>query len=173
MKVTYSRRNSDRHLVEALGPRIVRGEIKQGYTLPTEADLGAEFGDSRIVPRQATKGLAEKGMVESRPKVGTQVQPRQQWNLIDPDILNWEYEVGPREPFLHRLTELRLVIEPAAARMAASRATNQELALIQTAYERLAQSVAEIDEYINADMQFHAAILSAAHHEPVAQIVNT
>ncbi len=173
MKVTYSRRNLHRHLVEAVGLRIVRGEIKAGETLPTEADLGAEFGVSRTVTREAIKVLAEKGMVESRPKVGTQVQPRQQWNLIDPDILNWEYEVGPREPFLHRLTELRLVIEPAAARMAASRATNQELALIQAAYERLAQSVAEIDEYINADMQFHAAIVNAAHNELLEQIVNT
>ncbi len=72
-----------------------------------------------------------------------------------------------------RLTELRLIIEPAAARMAASRATDQELALIQTAYEQLADSVAEIDKYINADMQFHAAIVSAAHNELLEQIVNT
>lgn len=173
MKVTYSRRNLHRRLVEAVGRRIVRGEIKAGDTLPTEADLGAEFGVSRTVTREAIKVLTEKGMVESRPKVGTQVLPRPQWNLIDPDILNWEYEIGPREPFLHRLTELRLIIEPAAARMAASRATDQELALITAAYERLADSVETVDEYISADMQFHAAIVSAAHNELLEQIVNT
>src|SRR5258708_13594967 len=130
MKVTYSRRNLHRHLVEAVGLRIVRGEIKAGETLPTEADLGAEFGVSRTVTREAIKVLAEKGMVESRPKVGTQVQPRQQWNLIDPDILNWEYELRPRQPFLHRLTQLRLVIEPAPPPTPATLPTTPEPPLL-------------------------------------------
>src|SRR5260370_12312185 len=136
MKVTYSRRYLKRHVVEAGGLRIVRGEIKAGETLPTEADLGAEFGVSRTVTREAIKVLAEKGMVESRPKVGTQVQPRQQWNLIDPDILNWEYEVGPREPFLLRLTELRLIIEPAPSRIPPRPPTHHELPLFQTPYNQ-------------------------------------
>ena len=77
-----SRRGLHRVVVDALGLRIVSGELGAGATLPTEADLSAELGVSRTVVREAIKVLAAKGLVESRPKVGTRARGRAHWNLV-------------------------------------------------------------------------------------------
>ena len=105
-------------------------------------------------------------------KTGTQIQPRHKWNLLDPDILAWEYAAGPRDAFLYKLTEVRRVIEPSAAKLAASRATDDEIASIEQAYQQMAANLNDIDAFIGADMQFHAGIVRASHNEILEQIVN-
>jgi len=76
-------------VVHALGLRIVRGESQPGETLARADDMAAAMGVSRTALREALKVLAEKGMVESRPRSGTRVRRRSDWNLVDPDVIAW------------------------------------------------------------------------------------
>ena len=169
------KRNLHRQVVDQLGRRIVGGHIQVGATLPNEADLSAELGVSRTVTREAIKVLGEKGLVIARPKVGTQVQPRSKWNQLDPDVLTWEYEVGPRDGFLLTLTEVRRIIEPAAAKLAAERATEADIQAIAACYDDLEHCADDdySEQYIPTDIRFHSAIVRASQNELLEQIVNT
>jgi DNA-binding FadR family transcriptional regulator len=145
-----------------------------GVTLPDETALSEQFGVSRTVVREAIKVLASKGLVETRPKVGTQVRPRRYWNLLDSDVLVWRYEAGPDEGFLEDISEVREIIEPPAASFAAERATTDEVAEILAWCDRMEDAAAEDgDDYIDADMAFHTAILDACHNDLLAQLSDT
>src|SRR5256885_11128886 len=126
----YPEQSLHGRIVHAIGRRIVTGNLQPGALLPAEPELGA----SRTVQREAIKVLAAKGLVESRPKTGTRVRPRQSWNLLDPDVLAWQREGAPPAAFLRKLTEVRGVVEPAAAELAGERASRRELAAIEQAY---------------------------------------
>lgn len=135
-----------------------------------EAELIAKLEVSRTVLREALKVLAAKGMVEARPRIGTRVRPRGYWRLMDPDILAWQSENGMDELFLRNLAEVRYFIEPAAARVAAERATGSEIDLLKEAYAQMEAHVFNSEAYIAADMQFHSVILSACHNEILEQV---
>lgn len=142
--------------------------------MPDETALSEQFGVSRTVVREAIKVLASKGLVETRPKVGTQVRPRRDWNLLDSDVLAWRYEVGPDEGFLEDVSEVRAIIEPAAAALAAKRATADEVNQILSWCSRMEAAAAEDgDDYIDADMGFHTAMLDACHNDLLAQLSDT
>lgn len=174
MPYSKLKRSLHRQVVDQLGRRIVGGQIQVGETLPNEADLSAELGVSRTVTREAIKVLGEKGLVIARPKVGTLVQPRSKWNQLDPDVLTWEYEVGPRDGFLLMLTEVRRIIEPAAAKLAAERATEANIAAIAACYDDLERCADDYSEqYIPTDIRFHSAIVRASQNELLEQLVNT
>ena len=125
----YPRAGVHGRIVHAIGRRIVKGEIQPGEQLPTAARVRA----SRGVVREAVKVLAAKGLVVSRPKTGTRVRPRESWNLLDPDVLAWRQEGVPPGAFLGKLTEVRLLIEPGAAELAARRARPAQIAALQAA----------------------------------------
>jgi DNA-binding FadR family transcriptional regulator len=149
--------------VHEIGVRIVDGELKPGETLPDNGFVGdAEV--SRTVVREAIKVLAAKGLVESRPKVGTRVRPRRDWNLLDPDVLAWQLEAGPPREFLQDALELRQLIEPAAARLAAGRATDDEIAALEEAFAAMSDAE-DLEASIDADVRFHSILLQAAHNE--------
>jgi DNA-binding FadR family transcriptional regulator len=153
---------------------VLGNETAPGATLPDETALSERFGVSRTVVREAIKVLASKGLVESRPKVGTRVRPRRYWNLLDPDVLAWRYEAGPDEGFLEEISEVRGVIEPAAAALAAERSTAAEAAEILAWCDRMDVAAADDgDDYIDADMAFHTAILDACHNDLLAQLSDT
>ena len=120
-------------VVQGIGRRIVRGELAAGEILPEQGELSRMLGVSRTVIREATKVLAAKGLVESRSKRGTVVLPRSDWRLLDPDVLAWLSEAGLDPEFLRGMFEVRRIIEPAVARLAAERATPEELAAIRVA----------------------------------------
>src|SRR5215831_6104607 len=111
----------------ALG--IVRGRIgTDASALSTEGDLGRHFSVSRTVLREAVKVLAAKGLIEVRPRTGIRVRPRDEWNLVDPDLLGWLCEAGVDDLFIRDLCEVRAIVEPAAAELAAARASDEEIA---------------------------------------------
>lgn len=147
-----------------LGQRIVSGSYPIGSTLPTEAQLCDEFGVSRTAMREALKMLSAKGLVESRQRAGTRVLPASNWNRLDPDVLDWSSSTADPE-FMQALVEARLVIEPAGARMAASRATSADLAAIEAGF--IAMKAAPLDNLAacaEADVRFHLAILYSSHN---------
>src|SRR6187551_3409488 len=122
---TYPRRGLHGAVVHEIGVRIVNGDLQPGETLPDNGFL-IDADVSRTVVRETIKVLAAKGLVESRPKVGTRVRPRRDWNLLDPDVLAWQVEAGADPGFLDQALELRRMIEPAAARLAAERADESQ-----------------------------------------------
>ena len=95
------------YLVKEIGNQIVSGDIDPGDTLPNEDSLCQTYGVSRGVLREATKVLAQKGLILTRPKIGTQVQPRESWNLFDADIMLWTLNSGHKMAFLKKVTEVR------------------------------------------------------------------
>ena len=171
---TYPRRGLHGAVVHDIGVRILRGDLEPGQPIPTEEELGtAVAGDiavSRTVVREAVKVLAAKGLVESRPKTGTRVRPRRQWNLLDPDVLAWQVEAGPSERFLEAALELRRLIEPAAARLAAERATEEEIAGLVAAHEGMEAAGESLDLFMEPDLRFHTALLEATHNELLEQM---
>jgi DNA-binding FadR family transcriptional regulator len=161
---TYPRRGLHGAVVHDIGVRIVNGELGPGDTLPDNGSVD-EAAVSRTVVREAIKVLAAKGLVESRPKVGTRVRPRRDWNLLDPDVLAWQIEAGPDARFLEQALELRQMIEPAAARLAAKRATDEQVAALYDAYEAMAAAGDNLDAFMEPDLRFHRVMLEACRNE--------
>jgi DNA-binding FadR family transcriptional regulator len=166
------KRNLFAHVADELGARIVRGDIKPGGTFPIEAALGAEFGASRSVIREVVKSLAAKGLLESRTRTGIRVLPESRWNLFDTDVLEWRYTAMAPEAFFKELFEIRRMIEPEAASMAAQRGSDAEIAAIGTAYELMERAESGSDEGIEADLGFHRGILAAAHNPLLHQMAS-
>src|SRR4249920_2142636 len=110
-------------VVNRIGMRIIGGDIAPAASLPNEADLCTQLGVSRTIVREATKVLASKGLLESRPKTGTRVRPPESWNLLDPDVLAWQWAAMPRAEFVREIFELRRAFEPTVAALAAMRAS--------------------------------------------------
>ena len=161
-------------VVRAIALRIMQPRDNNiGNTLPTEMELSQELNVSRNVVREAIKVLASKGLLEVRPKTGMRIRPRSDWNLFDPDLLAWTFEIGPDEKFFRDLYDLRSIIEPAAAARAALRATRAEIAELQEWYRQMELAVDDREAHIRADAKFHATIIAACHNELLQQINST
>jgi GntR family transcriptional regulator, galactonate operon transcriptional repressor len=149
--------------VHEIGQRIVRGDLEPGTVLAIES-LEREFG-SRTVVREALRVLADKGLVGARPKRGTFVRPRDEWRLLDDDMLRWQLGQRPDMAFLDNLAEVRAIIEPAAARLAAQRRTDADLEELHAALTLAADPAAAPDQLVDADVRFHRTLLAAAGNE--------
>lgn len=160
------RSNLHDKIVEALGLRIVRGDFGEETTLPSEPLLAADLGVSRNALREAMKVLARKGLVEVRPKTGTRVLPRSDWNLLDREVLGWKEAASPSLNHTLDLVEFRLIVEPKASYLAAKRATPEEIRTIAEGCTKLEGAIyGPLDEMAKIDLVFHRAILRASHNE--------
>jgi GntR family transcriptional regulator, galactonate operon transcriptional repressor len=157
-------------VVQGIGRRIVRGELAPGEILPEQGELSRMLGVSRTVVREATKVLAAKGLVESRSKRGTVILPRSEWRLLDPEVLGWLTEAGLDPEFLRSMFEVRKIIEPAAVRLAAERATPDELDAIRSTFDAMARAEDEAT-YLEADIAYHAMLVAATHNDHLVQLV--
>jgi DNA-binding FadR family transcriptional regulator len=106
--------------------------------------------------------LAAKGLVESRPKVGTKISPPDRWHLLDPDVLSWIFEFEPDDGLLANLFELRKIVEPEAAALAAARRTDEHLETMARALEGMAKHSLAVEAGRLADQEFHSALLRAS-----------
>lgn len=153
------------HVTSTLGKKILSGEVAPGSKLPTEAELGESMSVSRTALRESVRMLAGKGLVESRPRVGTVVLPQSNWSQLDPDLLAWREDLPPDLPFIRSLIEARLVIEPAAASFAAERATGRDLGRMQAAYDEMRMAdLGDIESSVSGDEAFHLSILHASQN---------
>jgi GntR family transcriptional regulator, galactonate operon transcriptional repressor len=170
---SLQRQNLSGQVVHEIGLSIMSSDFKPGDTLSSESELSLQFNVSRPVMREALKILSAKGLIESRPRAGTKVRPRADWNILDPEVIGWLYEAGPDRSFLDALCEVRLMFEPTAARLAAARATDNEIKTIEECYRRMEEGVNSPQTYIPVDLAFHAAICAAAHNEMLQKITET
>ncbi|MGC3954796.1 MAG: FadR/GntR family transcriptional regulator [Propionicimonas sp.] len=161
----FSRRGLHGQLLNALGSRIVSGELAAGQIINME-QVQTEFQVSRTVVREVLRELSANGLVDARPRYGTFVQERSAWNLLDADVIAWRNAAGPDLRLLRELSEVRILVEPGAARLAAEHATAEQLADIQRALLALeANYGAALDASIDADAAFHLGILRASGNE--------
>jgi GntR family galactonate operon transcriptional repressor len=156
-----------------IGLRIVRNDFKPGDILANEPELSLQLRISRSALREALKILGAKGLIEARPKTGTRVRPRAEWNLLDPDVIAWQSEVGADRTFLLAVCEVRLMFEPMTAGLAALRATDEEIASIRLYCQTMQNTIEAIEAYTAADLHFHFAICLAAHNELLSRIIMT
>lgn len=147
-----------------IGQRIVRGDYPPGTILPNEGEWSAMFGVGRSVVREAIKMLMAKNLLASRPKVGSWVEPRERWNLLDREVLTWYAASPERYEFLKTVQEFRYIIEPEAAALAAVRRNEGELEAIGRACREM-KGARTLSERTAADTRFHLAILRAAGNE--------
>jgi len=156
-----------------LGVAIVSGQHQPGDILPGEVEFSAQLKVSRSAYREAVRILAAKGLVESRTKTGTRVSERARWNMLDPEVLAWAFVNEPPEAFVRSLFELRLIIEPAAAALAATRRSAAQLAKLGHALEEMGRHGLSTPAGRQADHDFHNLILLAADNEPLAALSST
>ena len=155
---------------DTLGRAIVAGKYAAGASIPPEPALCEAFGVSRTVVREAVKSLVAKGLLVTGPKLGTRVLPEEQWNWFDPDVVAWQSLAGLSADFLRDLQELRRVVEPAAVRLAATRANAQDIAEIELAYAGMKHAVEHGGDYVSHDLRFHQGLLRACHNRMVVQM---
>jgi DNA-binding FadR family transcriptional regulator len=151
-------------IAERLGVSILSGKILPGEVLPNEAALGASFNVSRTAVREAIKVLTSKGLVEVRRKTGTRIRPRHDWHALDPDVVAWQFSGDGLPPAITDLLELREIVEPICARLAAERATPEEAARIEIAFNQMERAIGKTSASVEADLSFHLAILEATHN---------
>jgi DNA-binding FadR family transcriptional regulator len=122
------------------------------------------FGVSRTVLREALRTLTSKGLIESRPRVGTRVRPKPAWNLLDADLLDWYSRVAEPMTFALKLQEMREMIEPYAAGLAAASHTDDTFRVLTAAHAAMV-AARNVDEWVRADLRFHLSVLSACSNE--------
>ncbi|MFE2724464.1 FadR/GntR family transcriptional regulator [Kitasatospora sp. NPDC059327] len=157
-------RNLHRQIIDIIGERIVSGAHPPGSLLHPDR-LEQDLGVSKTVLREALRVLASKGLIDSRQKLGTFVRPRANWNLLDSDLLRWQGAGVPDQAFLTNLDEVRSIMEPAAARLAARRRDDADLADLAHALERMTEAGHDTEAAVEADLAFHRALLTATHNE--------
>ncbi|WP_373287058.1 FadR/GntR family transcriptional regulator [Wenjunlia tyrosinilytica] len=150
-------------LVQQLGQMIVSGDLGADRPLVPE-EIGQRFEVSRTVVRESLRVLEAKGLVSARPNVGTRVRPVSDWNLLDPDIIEWRAFGPQREDQRRELFELRWSIEPLAARLAAGHGRDDVQQRLIDMVEIMGHAAGQGDAitFSRADAEFHALLLQLA-----------
>ncbi len=157
-------KNVHGNTVDYLGSAIVAGRFGIGGLMPPEPLLCEELGVSRTVVRESVKSLVAKGLIQTGPKVGTRVCPSSQWNWFDADVISWQAKAGLTAEFIRDIQDLRLIVEPAAIRLAATRATALDIAQIEAAYAGMVDAVEHHGDYVKHDLRFHQGLIRASHN---------
>jgi DNA-binding FadR family transcriptional regulator len=157
-------------IAHKLGAAIVSGEYAPGDRLEGEVAFSETLNVSRSAYREAVQVLVAKGLVESRTKAGTRVLPRNRWNLLDPDVLAWAFTGEPDIEFIRNLFELRQIVEPAAASLAAQRRGREDLKAMKTALAAMRKHSLATEAGRTADRDFHNALLQATRNEAVVAL---
>ncbi|QBJ92716.1 FadR family transcriptional regulator [Streptomyces seoulensis] len=150
-------------LVQQLGQMIVSGDLGADRPLVPE-EIGQRFEVSRTVVRESLRVLEAKGLVSARPNVGTRVRPVSDWNLLDPDIIEWRAFGPQRDDQRRELNELRWTIEPLAARLAAGHGREDVQQRLVDLVEILSHALAQGDAltFSRADAEFHGLLIQVA-----------
>jgi DNA-binding FadR family transcriptional regulator len=152
-------------IVHKLGTAILSGEYAPGAKLFGEVEFSEALDVSRAAFREAIQVLAAKGLVESRPKTGTRVLPRNRWNLLDPDVLGWAFAGEPDMQLVRSLFELRAMIEPSAAQFAAERRDREDLRQMKDALAAMRRYTLATELGRAADRDFHNVLMQSTRND--------
>ena len=161
------KRNLYAHVVEEFGNRIVSGDMKLGDSFPNEVLFGREFQVSRSVIWEVVKSLATKKLLKSRTHTGIRVLAPMHWNLLDVEVLGWRYSNMPRARFFRELFEIRSMIEPQAAALAAERASKKELSELRAAFDAMMK-----DPQLLAEAETQGLDIDPVSGSEIAELVN-
>jgi DNA-binding FadR family transcriptional regulator len=150
-------------VVEQLGRQIVSGGFVEEHVFDT-GELERELGVSRTVVREALRVLGAKGLVDARPKVGTYVRRRTEWQLFDADVLRWAF-ADPGTSLFSDLAVVRRIVEPAIAALAAEHRDEEDLERLAQALELMRAAGTDAAAATTADLAFHRALAMATHNE--------
>jgi GntR family transcriptional regulator, galactonate operon transcriptional repressor len=152
----------------------VSGQRAPGERLPPEEDLSRRLGISRPSLREGLKALAQKGLIEPRTRRGTTVNEKHRWNVLDADVLRWIATAPPDREFYRKLLEARTIIEPAAARLAAQRASHETIEALERAYQAMASALPhDVDGCCRHDLALHELIISASANPILTGLATT
>ena len=151
-------RSGHDQVAQALGNEILSGILPPGAKLPHETEILERFGISRTVLREVFKTLTAKGLLVSKTRVGTTVLDSSHWNYFDADILAWKVSEGFDIGFLRDLAEIRVVIEAAAARAAAERRSEADIAELRRHLAGMRDATESARDFAEADLHFHKTV---------------
>lgn len=157
-------------IVEQIERRILRGDLKPGDKLLPERELADQFGVSRTAIREAVKALEQKGLIEVQPGRGTFVinsTPQAVRHSLDL-MLKFDRAEGIRS-----LVEVREILEPEIASLAASRATNEQITAMQEIVSLMDTSLEDINAFIEADLDFHLTLAESTQNVLIPTLVDT
>jgi DNA-binding FadR family transcriptional regulator len=160
-------------LAQQLAVRILSGTLREGHIFPGEVEYAAQLGIARSVLREAFRILTSKGLVEGRPKAGTRVRPRREWSLLDPDLLAWQFQAEPSPKFLRDLFELRLLVEPGAAGLAAVRRSKAHVEGMRRALTVMTGETLSTEAGRLADQHFHMIMLEATRNDAIVALAGS
>jgi DNA-binding FadR family transcriptional regulator len=152
--------------------RIVSGRLSPGRVLNGEIEASAQLRVSRTAYREAVRILAAKGLIESRPKLGTRVSDPSHWHLLDPDVLGWMFSSHPDAAVLKSLFELRTIIEPAASALAARRRSKAQLLALRDSLTRMQRHSLLGATGQQADRDFHTVLLESSGNPFIASLAS-
>ncbi len=158
-------------VVQRLGFMIASGQFKAGDVLPSSEQLCERLGVGRSVLREGLKVLSGKGMIEARPKTGTRVRPRADWNHLDPDLLTWRFS-SPSFRDVADIFDLRRAIEPAAASLCARGASDGQIAELEAALAEMAMTADDSMAFAVPDLKFHQLLLRCTGNELIAALAS-
>jgi DNA-binding FadR family transcriptional regulator len=157
-------------IASELGVQIVSGRYRPGDILNGEIDTSDRLQISRSAYREAVRILVAKGLVGVQRKVGTRVNPVERWHLLDPDVLDWIFRSEPEDSLVENLFELRRIVEPEAAALAAVRRSYTDLAAMAAALDGMVRHTLSSELGREADKAFHDALLRAGRNVFVASM---
>lgn len=160
-------------VTSALAIDICASYFQPGSFLPREHDLCERYAVSRTVIREALKVLESKGMVRGRSRVGTVVCEKEEWNILDPQVIEWLGDNILELDLLSCILEARQVIEPAAAALAVKHATVQQVADLERAWQMMHESEDDPIAFTEADALFHTCLMRASHNRVFTQLART
>ena len=155
-------------VVDVLGQEVVDERLAPASILNLDA-LAVRFSVSRSVLREALRVLQSLGMVEPRQRTGTQVLPRASWDLMSPQVILWRGRGPEYYTQMRELLELRLGLEPVAARLGAQALAPLQAALVRGAARTMVEAGAAGDgrRYLEADVAFHTALLRGSGNQVI------
>ncbi|AHG21902.1 GntR family transcriptional regulator [Chania multitudinisentens RB-25] len=163
-RITGANRGLNLQIARDIARKILSGSLRQGDILPSETELCEQFGVSRTALREALKSLSSKGLLESRPKIGTRVKQRSFWNILDVQLLEWMEGMEATEDMYYQFLEFRRALEPHATALAAVNATKEQRIELSKIFRELCYTAEHFDpeSWVNIDTQFHRMIFIAS-----------
>ncbi|MBD1577935.1 FadR family transcriptional regulator [Vibrio sp. S11_S32] len=154
-------------IAQQVAAQIISGKLTTGSKLPNELELCKDFGVSRTALRESIKLLSSKGLISSKPKVGTFVQDRKHWHFLDPQLLEWIKDCEDPETFLQQFLGLRKAIEPAACALSAIFATSDQKQQLTEHFDAMMQASLnqDVNAWTLADLQFHSLIFQSTAND--------